>query len=552
MNESLRIGDARGAVDAWLAGTVGSRFAERLWAHDATLWSADPAHQKVAANRLGWLELPSRMEREIAELEGFAAEVAKEGYTHAVLLGMGGSSLAPEVLRQTLGAREDRLDLAVLDNTSPAAVRAVLDAHDLAHTLFLVSSKSGSTIEVSCFEKFFFEQVRERVGGNAGRAFVAITDPGTALETLAESRGYRRVFHAPPDVGGRYSALTFFGLVPAALIGADLRAMHAAARDEALACGPSVPALQNPSVLLGASLGQLALAGRDKVTLVPGAEFESLGNWIEQLVAESTGKDGKGLVPIAGEPLAEPSAYGDDRVFVAVTVGTPPPDMARRLEELAAAGHPVIQWQREATTDLGAEFLRWEIATATAGAVLGVDPFDEPNVTQAKEATRAALDRYLADGRFPEAPRDKVELDALLTLARPGDYFAVLAYLCRSPFRHVRLERARVTARERTRLATTLGYGPRYLHSTGQLHKGGPNTGIFLLLTGDEGEDVAIPGERFTFAALRRAQAAGDHQVLTQRGRRVLHVDLGADTDIQLDQVAETLAAGAPQGSRPR
>ena len=552
MNEIIRIGDARVAVDAWLAGDVGDRFGERLWAHDATLWSRVPEHQKVAANRLGWLELPARMEREIAPLEAFAAECAKEGFTHAVLLGMGGSSLAPEVLRTTLGARDDRLDLTVLDNTSPAAVRTVLESHDLERTLLLVSSKSGTTIEVSCFEKFFFEKVGERRGGDAGRAFAAITDPGTPLEKLAGTRGYRRVFSAPPDVGGRYSALSFFGLVPAALVGADLRALISSARDEADACGPAVPALRNPAMLLGAALGVLADSGRDKVTLAPGPEFESLGNWIEQLLAESTGKEGKGLVPIAGEPLAEPAAYGNDRVFVAVTVGAPPPEMARAREALASAGHPVIQWQREAATDLGAEFLRWEIATATAGAVLGVDPFDEPNVTQAKEATRAVLDRYLADGRFPETPHDRVELDALLSLARAGDYFAVLAYLCRSPFHHVRLERIRVTGRERARLATTLGYGPRYLHSTGQLHKGGPNTGIFLLLTGDEGEDIAIPGERFTFGALRRAQAAGDHQVLTQRGRRVLDVHLGADIDVALDHISETLGAGAPQSARRR
>jgi len=562
----------RERVQARLAALDSSGWMQRLWARDPGLWSDDPAHQAVARNRLGWLDVAAAMEPRAAEFEAFAAEVAGEGFTHTVLLGMGGSSLAPEVLRQTFGVAPGRLDLAVLDSTSPASVRGVLDSHDPARTLFVVSSKSGGTLEVTSFEAACFEWVRAARGDAAGRSFVAITDPGTSLGALAASRGYRRVFENPPDIGGRYSALSCFGLVPAALIGADVRGLLAHAAAERRRNQPGVAPTDQPGLVLGALLGETALRGRDKLTLVLGREIAALGDWVEQLVAESTGKDGRGIVPVVGETLASPEVYGDDRVFVAVSVAPLPGSTQRALDVLRHAGHPVLEWRASTVAALGEEFLRWEIATAVASSILGVDSFDEPNVTEAKQATQAVLERALADGRFPEraavatdgamraeapaavaaalAPRADADpaawAAALPALAAPGDYFAVLAYLRPTPSRLQRLDRIRAAARAQARVATTAGIGPRFLHSTGQLHKGGPATGVFLQLTADEGPDVAIPGREFGFATLVAAQAWGDFEVLERRGRRVLRLHLGADPDAALDRIAEAMiAAGA-------
>lgn len=548
------------AIQARLEALRADRFPERLLAHDDGLWGADPAHRQVAANRLGWIDSPAAMRAHAAELEAFAAEVAAEGFTHAVLLGMGGSSLAPEVLRHTFGVRDGRLELTVLDNTSPAAVLAVAKAHEGVRTLYLVASKSGGTIEVTSFEKFFWERVGAVHGADAGREFVAITDPGTSLAKLAAAKGYRRVFVNAPDIGGRYSALSYFGLLPAALLGADVTGMldDAVAERDALAAPGG-----GDGVALGAALGELALAGRDKLTLVFSPEFSSVGTWVEQLVAESTGKQGRGIVPVAEERLAAPGAYAADRVFVAVGSPRLPAGVERDLDALAAAGHPVFRWNCPRLEHLAADFVRWEVATATAAAVLGVDPFDEPNVSEAKAATQAVLQRYHDDGRLPEpaaaAADGALAADAsggpplpagpsgawaewLLAQVRPGDYFAVLAYLHRTPARHERLEALRHAARARTKAATTLGYGPRFLHSTGQLHKGGPATGVYLLLTADEG-DAPVPGERFGFGTLRAAQAAGDFEVLGRHGRRVLRVHLGGDADAGLERLAEAFAA---------
>jgi len=556
------------AIEARLARLEDERFVTRLWERDPTLWGDDPAHVEVARNRLGWLGVPERMRAAVDDLEAFAREVTLEGYTHAVLLGMGGSSLAPEVLRRALGLAPRSLDLEVLDSTSPAAVRAVTESHDPAKTLFVVSSKSGGTIEVTSFERHCFEWARAARGDTAGGGFVAITDPGTGLERLARERGYRRTFTNQPDIGGRYSALSYFGLVPAALIGADLTALLERALEEdrasrAIATGGALPT----GFVLGAVLGELALQGRDKLTLVLGPEVAAFGTWVEQLVAESTGKNGRGIVPIADEPLGLPESYADDRVFVAFSTEPLPAGVETGLEDLARAGHPVLRWRDRDLASIGEEFLRWEIATATAGAILGVDPFDEPNVTEAKQETQAVLAREQASPtpRATGNPLVSVEAPeliarelapvvngrrdlgawaaALTTLVRPGDYFAVLAYLHRTPARHERLQRIRLAARGTTRAATTLGYGPRFLHSTGQLHKGGPNSGVFLLFTADDGGDVAIPGSPFGFAALIRAQAAGDFEVLERRGRRVVHLHLGEHVERELESIAEAIAA---------
>ena len=565
------LGPHEKAVDARLRELEASNFAARLGSRDDSLWGDDPAHRAVARNRLGWLESPTLMRREAEALRAFTAEVAGDGFTHAVLLGMGGSSLAPEVLRRTFGVRPGALDLEVLDSTSPAAVRELASRIELPRTFFLVSSKSGGTIEVSAFEKYFFEWTRATLGDRAGRSFAAITDPGSPLAALAQARGYRRTFLNPPTIGGRYSALSCFGLVPAALIGADVEALLDTALAEARELGAGASAAQKPGLALGAALGELALTGRDKVTLVLGEELAALGSWIEQLLAESTGKDGLGLVPVADEPLGPPSLYGADRAFVAVTQRPFPPATESRLAALRAAGHPVVRWTLPTLASLGAEFMRWEIATATAGAVLGVDPFDEPNVTESKQATQAVLAEALEAGRSPEtywlaesdgiaieAPvsvADAIEarvadrertaewLPALFGLERPGDYVALCAFLHRTPARHERLQRLRLACRAATRLATTLGYGPRFLHSTGQLHKGGPNCAIILQLTADDGHPVPIPGERYDFAALIRAQAAGDYEVLERRRRRVMRIHLGRDVERALDALIEKVEA---------
>lgn len=565
------LGAAQPAYEARLEQLDRERFAERLWGHDDSLWGDDPEHRKVAANRLGWLDVPRALRPEVDALHTLAISIWREGFTHAVLLGMGGSSLAPEVLRLTFGVKPGAIELEVLDNTSPAAVRAISGTLDPKTTLFLVSSKSGSTIEVASFEKYFYEWVRAVRGDQAGRAFIAITDPGTALEKLAVERGYRRVCSNPPDIGGRYSALSYFGLVPASLIGVDTGHLLDAAIAEADLSGPRRSASEIPALRLGAALGELALAGRDKLTLVLGPEIAAMGTWIEQLIAESTGKSGRGILPVADEPLGASPLYGLDRVFVAVSVQPLPGETEAALGALEAAGHPVIRWDLNSLTAIGGDFLRWEIATAVAGAVIGVDPFDEPNVTEAKVATKAVLDRFLATGAFEaakpvasdaglaiEAPpaiagdlagragRDPAAwLPALLGLARPGDYVALLAYMHRTPERHERIERLRLALRNASHLATTSGWGPRFLHSTGQLHKGGPNTGLFVQLVCDEGGELAIPGEKYGFGALRYAQAVGDYEVLAKRGRRVIRVNLGSQVERGLDALIETVESGA-------
>jgi len=540
--------DLERAVRVRLARLDADGFAARLERRDPTLWGDDPNRREVATNRLGWLTVPATMRAQTAALRDFAGSVRSDGYTRVVLLGMGGSSLAPEVLRRVLGAAPGFLDLEVLDSTSPAAVNGMLEAGDPSSTFFVVSSKSGTTLEVSCFERVAWAWVEKARGTHAGRSFAAITDPGTPLEKLARDRGYRRVFANPPDIGGRYSALSLFGLVPAALIGADLDRLLDAALTESRESGAEVGAEQHAAIRLGAALGEMALAGRDKVTLVLASPFEPLGAWIEQLLAESTGKEGRGLVPVVDEPLAAPEAYGNDRTFVAVT-GAGDPDVARRMAALQAAGHPVISWSRREALELGAEFMRWEKATAVAGAVLAIDPFDEPNVAEAKQATRTVLDQILRDGTpasLESGPTDPFSAAAAFSSrGHEGDYFAILAYFHATPERTERLERLRELVRLHTGMATTLGFGPRYLHSTGQLHKGGPNRGVFLQLVGTEG-DLEIPGEPYGFRTLLWAQGLGDYKVLERHDRRALRLDLGADIERGLDALLEAFSAARP------
>jgi transaldolase/glucose-6-phosphate isomerase len=535
----------------------------RLWASDPTLFTADPAHEKSIRSRLGWLRAPAALfssptgrdgADRVADLEAFAAEVRDEGFTDAVLLGMGGSSLAPEVLSLTYGHQGRGLELHVLDNTDPAAVARVDKRVEGKRTLYIVASKSGGTIEIQSFERFFWQKELSACGGDVARAgarFVAITDPATRLGQLAEEKKYRRVFTNAADIGGRYSALSYFGLVPAALLGADVRGLVQTALDMAHASAAVVAPAENPGLVLGAALGAAAKEGRDKLTLISSPEVESLGSWIEQLIAESTGKDGKGIVPVDGEPLGPPDVYGSDRLFVYIRFGEGRADQKAAVAALERAGQPVVHITVENKEALGREFYRWEVATAIAGASLGVNPFDEPNVTEAKLATSAILAVHAANGRVPEPegvcdPGDAERIRRHLSAATPGDYLAFCAYFMPTEARAAALARLRVACRDRSRNATTLGYGPRFLHSTGQLHKGGANNGVFLQITADALADLPIPGESYSFATLRSAQALGDLQVLVRRGRRVLRVHLGSDIDGGLATlVAAVEGAGA-------
>jgi glucose-6-phosphate isomerase len=522
------------------------RAAAGLWRRDPAVWSPDTAVQQAIGNRLGWLRSPGLMAESIGRLRTFADGVKADRFTDVVLLGMGGSSLAPEVLRATLGIRPGWPTLRVLDSTDPAAVRAV--SPPLARTLFLLASKSGTTIEPNSLAAHF-RQLLEQAGLRWADHFVAITDPGTELAARARNERFRDLFINPPDIGGRYSALSFFGLVPAALMGQDVEALVAwgtAMLEEAQ--GSTRDITGNPAVALGLLMGAAALEGRDKVTLVVPPAFEALGLWVEQLVAESTGKQGVGVVPIAGEPLGLPDVYGPDRVFVQLHVlGETTAEADAAVRALAATA-PLVRIDVLERAALGAEFMRWEIATAVAGAVLGINPFDEPNVQQAKDATRVLLETYKSEGRLPVPPADVTLPDgvtlalttearerlqgrpatSLFRLVEPGDYGALLAYLGPDPALAEALDSFRRHVRNRTRAATMFGYGPRYLHSTGQLHKGGPNTGVFVLITATPAEDLPIPGEAFSFGTLELAQALGDFASLDATGRRAVHVHLPA------------------------
>jgi glucose-6-phosphate isomerase len=558
-------------LPAWLSRAVAGRldaldaegYGERLWEADASLWKPDDeAHQAIIGNSLGWLNVFEGVREQAEGVGEFVDELRAEGFRSAVLLGMGGSSLAPEVLEAVLGTKEGYLELHVLDSTDPAAVLAVEAAVDLESTLFIVSSKSGGTTETASFHAYFYALLQEHCGDHAGHHFVAITDEGTSLQEEALAQGFRAVFVNPSDIGGRYSALSFFGMVPAALIGVDLERLLDGVRDVAVACGPDVPAAENPGLRLGVILGEAALAGRDKLSIVTEPPLRALGAWVEQLVAESTGKEGKGILPVDLEPVGDPAVYGEDRVFASVGLASvAAAGAAQQLIDLAAAGHPVLGHEMDGVYGLGGEFLRWEIAVATAGRVLGIDPFDQPNVQESKDNTRRLLAGYIAggelledlpegDGRVAFPVRDDelpAALAALFAQAVPGDYAALQAYVAPGEAVWGDLQSLRLELRDSLRLATTLGYGPRFLHSTGQLHKGGPNRGLFLQLVGHDPVDVSIPGQPYGFSVLKRAQARGDLGALRAHGCRALRVCLGDDVQGGLRRLTELVAAALPQ-----
>ncbi len=522
------------------------RFVARLWQHDPDLWKpGDAAHAAVIKNRLGWLTVPETMEGCIDDVRAFADGLVADGIRHTVLMGMGGSSLCPIVLDATFGTANPYPRLIVLDSTSPAAVASVESAIDPAKTLFIDASKSGTTLESHSFAEYFFAKASAAMGGERAAAahFACITDPGTPLESLGRSRGYRRVFVNPADIGGRYSALSYFGLVPAATAGMDIRTLLERATRSATACAAGVAADHHPAVTLGAALAQAALqGGRDKITFFAARAISTVGMWLEQLIAESTGKEGKGLVPIPDEPPGDVGAYGDDRVFVNLSCGD---DAAqeRLCRTLEQAGHPVVSIRLRDAADLAEEFFRWEFATATAGALLGIDAFDEPNVKESKDNTNRILSAGVKADDAALRPDDVDALRAQREAARPGDYIALQAFVNPTDGRTAVLQQARAALRDATRCATTFGYGPRFLHSTGQLHKGGPSTGVFVQLVGREGGMIAIPGAPFDFGTLIAAQALGDLQSLRDHGRRVVSVDLGDDVDAGLATFARTVSA---------
>lgn len=524
-------GDFADNIEDAIAKLDRENVVARIWSREHTVWRDDPTE---IVDRLGWLSVARDMREQVENLRQFATEIRDAFYKHIVLLGMGGSSLGPEVIRQTLGSSDGYPRLIVLDSTMPSAVRAVERAIDPARTVFVVSSKSGGTIEPNSFYKYFRSLVADAIGeADAGSRFVAVTDAGTPLVKLGDEEDFRHVFEAPPDIGGRYSVLSPFGLVPAALAGVDIerlldRALAVSARSTA-----DTPTAENPSAWLGAFMGATALGGRDKLTLITSPLIASFGLWVEQLIAESTGKEGRGIVPIAGEPIVDVEAYGDDRAFVYLRIeGDQNAEVDVLTERLTGAGHPLVRFDIADAYDLGAEFFRWEFATAVAGALLEVQPFDQPDVQAAKDAAGHMLDQFKETGELP-VPPEPGQIGDLLDQAGNGDYFAIMAYAQETQGVDSAMSVLRKKVMERHKIATTLGYGPRFLHSTGQLHKGGPNSGLFLQLTVDD-EDLSIPGEPFGFLTLASAQAMGDHQALVEGKRRVVRVHLGDDAEAGL------------------
>ncbi|MEE8391972.1 MAG: bifunctional transaldolase/phosoglucose isomerase [Anaerolineae bacterium] len=549
------LGTYQDSVDTALAEMKKQQVIERIWAHDHTLWKPEPTE---ITNRLGWLHTAEVMLENIPRLESLVEAVRADGYTDVLLLGMGGSSLAPEVFRKTFGVKEgdhegrSYLDLAVLDSTDPRAVLAHAERLDLSKTLFIVATKSGGTVETLSFFKFFYNRVIEAVGvDQAGAHFIAITDPASKLADIAQAHGFRATFLNDPNIGGRYSVLSYFGLVPAALVGVDVEKLLNRALTVACNCDSCNCAIEgdNNGGRLGAMMGELAQAGRDKVTLILSSEIASFGDWVEQLIAESTGKEGKGILPVVGEPVGPPGVYGDDRLFVYLRLEDDDTHDAA-VHALKDAGHPVVRLRLNDLYDLGGQFFLWEMATAVAGHRLGVNPFDQPSVEAAKVLARKVVAEYKEVGVLPSGestPPTAEALDGFLAQAQPGDYVTLQAYVQPTAEADEALAALRLHLRDRYRIATTVGYGPRFLHSTGQLHKGDAGNGLFIQFTADAPQDAPIPDaagapdSTMTFGVLKMAQALGDQQALLDAGRRVTRFHLGDDVTGGLRELMEGL-----------
>jgi transaldolase / glucose-6-phosphate isomerase len=564
-----------GTVKEILSEAEKNQVAAKIWKKDASLWKSDPDSQKQILNSLGWLGVVELMNGRLGELTSLAQEISRSGqFTHVMVCGMGGSSLCPEVFRQTFGPQPGYPELLVLDSTDPDHIAAVRNRVEPEKCLFIIASKSGGTTEPNAFFEYWFDQVGQRTQ-TPGSNFIAITDPGTSLEKLAAEKGFRKTFLNPADIGGRYSALSYFGLVPAALMGLDVAQLLLRAEEASRLTAGAGTAEENPGVRLGATIGALAREGRDKLTLICDPKVASIGLWIEQLVAESTGKEGKGVLPVAGEPLGAVDKYGADRIFVNIAIGDVDAQVKAKLEELSRAGHPVIHLTLRDLNDLGEEFFLWEFATAVIGWSLRINPFDQPNVQEAKDATKALLQNYQQRGALDEQQAQLKEgrltfysasqqvdssasalelLTSFLGGATAGKYIAFLDFIEASPEHDARVEEMRTSLRDSTRCATTAGYGPRYLHSTGQLHKGGPANGLFLMLEDTDRQDVPVPNEHYTFSILKHAQALGDFKALGDHGRRALRIDLGKDAAAGLEELATLIGhvcerLGQPEAS---
>jgi len=554
-------------VDASLQDWKKRGKVKRLWQKDASLWTGTDEDKW-----LGWLDITEQQIENVDALKEIAADIKKAGYRNVLLLGMGGSSLCPEVLRLTFGKAAGYPDLHVLDSTDPAQIKATEEIVDLNSTLCIVSSKSGSTLEPNIYKQYFFDRVKAKVGEKeVGNRFIAITDPSSKMQRVAEKDKFRKIFMGVPSIGGRYSALSNFGMVPGAVMGIDILKLLKNTKTMVDACGEDTDAVTNPGVILGTILGIAANQGRDKMTIITSPGIFDLGAWLEQLLAESTGKSGKGIIPVDRERLAKPDTYGDDRVFAYLRLESDPDkEQSAAVDALAKAGHPVIRIVLPDIYNLGQELFRWEIATAVAGSLIGINAFNQPDVEASKVETRNLTTEYESTGKLPpESPfftgdgaklyADRTNATALkggATLADflkkhlarigAGDYFGVLGYITMNEAHEEALQTIRLAVRDNKKVATVLGFGPRFLHSTGQAYKGGPNTGVFLQITCDDAVDILVPGQKYTFGVVKAAQARGDFAVLAQRGRRALRVHLGKDVAAGLatltDAVNQALA----------
>ena len=551
------------AVAASLGDWKADKKVARIWQKDPSVWT-----DSDEASWLGWLTIAEEQMAAIAALKDLALQVKKARFKHLLLLGMGGSSLCPEVLRMTFGKVAGFPELHVLDSTDPVQIRAVEKKLDLKRTLCIVSSKSGSTLEPNIFKQYFFERVGRAVGrSEAGSRFIAVTDPGSKMQRVAESDRFWKIFAGVPTIGGRYSALSHFGMVPAAAMGLDLGRFLKSTLEMRNACGPESAAEANPGVLLGTILGVAAIEGRDKITVIASPGVSDLGAWLEQLIAESTGKNGKGIIPVDREKPAKPSFYGNDRVFAYLRLANKPNrSQDAAVAALEKAGHPVLRISLPNVYTLGQEFFRWEIATAVAGSIIGINPFNQPDVEASKVETRKLTSEYESTGSLPAESPFFVSKDAKLFaddrnaaavgggktlpdilkahLSRlgAGDYFAVLAYIPMNAENEQALQSIRHAVRDAKKVATCLGFGPRFLHSTGQAYKGGPNSGVFLQITCEDASDLAVPGQTYTFGVVKAAQARGDFAVLAERGRRALRLHLGKNLRSGLKALAKAVA----------
>jgi len=543
---------------------------KRIWDKDSTVWKEGKEYDALINNRLGWLSLPESMKSNCSEINAFVNEITAEGFTYAVVLGMGGSSMCPEVCRETFGIKEGYLKLFIIDSTDVNTISNIGDSIDIDKTLFIISSKSGGTIEVDSFMRYFFNKVKESKGAEAGKQFIAITDPQTQLESHAKENNFRKIFINPADIGGRYSALSYFGLVPAALIGVDINKLLKNAEKMMDSCKLSMTE-KNPGAFIGAICGKLAMEGKDKLTFILPYEIHSFGFWVEQLIAESTGKEGKGIVPVEGEGIGKPSSYGRDRVMVYFTSGKESKDEKKIMKGFLRKNFPILNIALKSKFDLGGQFYLWEFATAVMGAVLGINPFDEPNVKESKDNTGNVLIYFDENKKLPETVPQakykdlKVYVDEKLfskklpdekklkkwnaedctqfffKQSKRGDYVAMMAYIQKNKKNEKLLQNIRELIRNEKKLATTLGYGPRFLHSTGQLHKGGAGNGMFIQIISDDAKDLEIPGKPYSFGVLKQSQAIGDYESLLKHKRRVLKVNVGSDIEKGLKEFYKLL-----------